>query len=45
MKKLYHSIKILSLLLGFSTLLFISSCGGGDEDAGPTEVDPTDADA
>ncbi|WP_424962152.1 hypothetical protein [Ekhidna sp.] len=39
MKTLYNSIKILSLLLGFSTLLFITSCGGGDDgDAAPDDA-------
>lgn len=45
MKTLYNSIKILSLLIGISTLTLITSCGGGDDDAAPAEVDPSDADA
>ncbi|MEQ8628212.1 hypothetical protein [Ekhidna sp.] len=41
MKTLYNSIKTLSLLLGFSTLLFITSCGGGDD--GDTAPDDANA--
>ena len=44
MKTLYNSLKLLSLILGLSALVFITSCGG-DSDPAPAEVDPSDADA